>query len=112
MSCNPTGRAPARACSTRTESGEGLGLLVDRRKIWAEPGHEHWLAGNIPGWTAQSLLTSAASFQSRYLSDAGRLFFNSPDELVPAATNRKENVYEYEPRASAAAKARPAAASR
>jgi hypothetical protein len=73
------------------EAGEGRGLLVDRRKVWAE----HWLAGSIPGWTAQSLTN--ALFQSRYLSDTGRLFFNSPDHLVAAATSGKENVYEYEP---------------
>jgi hypothetical protein len=73
------------------EAGEGLGLLVDRREVWL--GHR--LAGNIPGWTAQSL--SSALYQSRYLSDNGRLFFNSPDDLVPQATNGKENVYEYEP---------------
>ena len=36
-------------------------------------------------------------FQSRYLSDEGRLFFNSPDDLVPQASNGKEDVYEYEP---------------
>ena len=73
------------------ESGEGLGLLVDRRKVWIG----HWLAGNIPGWTAQNL--ASALFQSRYLSDNGRLFFNSPDDLVPQASNHKEDVYEYEP---------------
>src|SRR5262249_25626909 len=71
--------------------GEGLGLLVDRRQIWL--GHR--LAGNIPGWTAQSLID--ALFQSRYLSNNGRLYFNSPDDLVPAAENHKENVYEFEP---------------
>jgi hypothetical protein len=76
-------------------AGEGLGLVVDRRKVWAEAGREHWLAGNIPGWTAQSLTT--ALFQPRYLSDEGRLFFNSPDHLVPQATSGKESVYEYEP---------------
>lgn len=94
VSCNPSGARPAGVLDT-TESGEGLGLLVDRRKIWAELGHEHWLAGNIPGWTAQSL--TSAVFQSRYLSDEGRLYFNSPDSLVPAAKNAKENVYQYEP---------------
>jgi hypothetical protein len=94
VSCNPTGARPVGVLD-KVESGEGLGLLVDRRKVWAESGHEHWLAGNIPGWTAQSLV--GALFQSRYLSDSGRLFFNSPDHLVPQATNGKENVYEYEP---------------
>jgi hypothetical protein len=77
------------------ESGEGLGLLVDRREVWGQAEHEHWLAGSIPGWTALSL-TGALS-QSRYLSDSGRLFFDSPDHLVPAATSGKESVYEYEP---------------
>jgi hypothetical protein len=94
VSCNPTGARPFGVLD-QAQTGEGLGLLVDRRKIWAEKGREHWLAGNIPGWTAQSLTT--ALFQSRYLNDQGRLFFNSPDSLVPAATNQKENVYEYEP---------------
>src|SRR5262249_9169508 len=76
-------------------AGEGLGLVVDRRKVWAELGHEHWLAGNIPGWTAENL--TGALIQSRYLSNDGRLYFNSPDTLVAQATNHKENVYQYEP---------------
>jgi DNA-binding beta-propeller fold protein YncE len=90
VSCNPTGARPVGVLDTE-ESGEGLGLLVDRRKVWVG----HWLAGNIPGWTAQSLVS--ALYQSRYLSDNGRLFFNSPDGLVAQASNGKENVYEYEP---------------
>ncbi len=90
VSCNPTGAPPAGVLDT-VESSEGLGLLVDRRKIWLG----RWLAGNIPGWTAENLVS--ALFQSRYLSDSGRLFFNSPDDLVPQATNHKEDVYEYEP---------------
>jgi DNA-binding beta-propeller fold protein YncE len=94
VSCNPSGARPAGVLDTE-KSGEGLGLLVDRRLIWGREGHEHWLAGNIPGWTAQSLVS--ALFQSRYLSDEGRLYFNSPDYLVPAAENGKEDVYEYEP---------------
>ena len=73
VSCDPTGARPVGVLDTE-ESGEGLGLLVDRRKVWVG----HWLAGNIPGWTAQNL--TSALFQSRYLSDNGRLFFNSPDE--------------------------------
>jgi hypothetical protein len=94
VSCNATGARPHGVFDT-VQAGEGLGLLVDRRKVWAESGHEHWLAGNIPGWTAQSLVS--ALFQSRYLSDEGRLFFNSPDHLVPQATSANESVYEYEP---------------
>ena len=90
VSCDPTGARPTGVLDT-SESGEGLGLLVDRRRVW----EGHWLAGNIPGWTSQSL--TSALFQSRYLSDEGRLFFNSPDDLVPQAANHKEDVYEYEP---------------
>jgi hypothetical protein len=90
VSCNPSGARP-KGVLDQNESGEGLGLLVDRRKIWLG----HYLAGNIPGWTAQSL--TSALFQSRYLSDEGRLYFNSPDSLVPAVSRHAENVYEYEP---------------
>lgn len=89
-SCNPTGGRPSGVLDTE-EAGEGRGLLVDRRKVWVG----HWLAGNIPGWTAQSL--NSALYQPRYLSNSGRLFFNSPDHLVPRASDGKENVYEYEP---------------
>jgi phosphodiesterase/alkaline phosphatase D-like protein len=95
ISCNPGGARPAGVLDT-IESGEGLGLVVDRREIWLG----HWLAGSIPGWTAQSLPVAGqpgALFQSRYLSDEGRLYFNSPDALVPAAANGKEDVYQYEP---------------
>jgi phosphodiesterase/alkaline phosphatase D-like protein len=90
VSCNPSGARP-NGVLDRNESGEGLGLLVDRRRVWLG----HWIAGNIPGWTAQTL--ASALFQSRYLSNDGRLYFNSPDNLVAAANNGKEDVYEYEP---------------
>jgi hypothetical protein len=74
---------------------EGVGLLVDRPGLW----RERWLAGNIPGWTP--LAGFYAPQQSRYLSNEGRLFFNSPDQLVdlPAGEQyvHKENVYQYEP---------------
>jgi hypothetical protein len=95
VSCNPSGARPQGLHDTEREGGEGFGPLVDRRLVWGREGKEHWLAGNIPGWTAQNLVS--ALYQSRYLSDQGRLYFNSPDSLVPAAANHKENVYEYEP---------------
>ncbi len=90
VSCNPSGARPDGVLDAN-ESGEGLGLLVDRHQVWVG----HWLAGSVPGWTAQNI--KSALFQSRYLSDEGRLYFDSPDHLVPAATNGKEDVYEYEP---------------
>jgi hypothetical protein len=90
VSCDPSGARPEGVLDTE-EAGEGLGLLVDRVGAWL--GHR--LAGNIPGWTAQNI--ASALFQSRYLSNDGRLYFNSPEDLVPAAENHREDVYEYEP---------------
>ena len=95
VSCSPNGARPA-GVHDAVQSGEGLGLFVDRREIWVG----HWLGGNIPGWTAQSLPVAGAPgalFQSRYLSDDGRLYFNSPEALVPADANSENDVYQYEP---------------
>ena len=39
----------------------------------------------------------ASYYQSRYLGDSGRLFFNSADALVAGDGNKKADVYEYEP---------------
>ncbi len=114
-SCNPSGARPRGVFDTGT-SGEGSGLLVDRPETWSTeaPGTDHWLAGSLPGWTRVSI--NETSYQSRYLSDQGRLFFNSADALVqgtPAHTRPEvvgglegkpveaavgvENVYQSEP---------------
>jgi hypothetical protein len=85
-SCSPTGARPVGV----DDSGEP-GLLVDRIHTWSG----HWMAGSIPGWTS---IEFRALYQSRYLSNRGRLFFTSPDNLVPQDANGKEDVYEYEPR--------------
>ena len=84
-------RAVRRACTTRRTPAKGLGLLVDRRGDWSG----QYLAGSVPGWTPLGI--DGAIHQPRYLSNSGRLFFDSPDQLVPQATNGKEDVYEYEP---------------
>lgn len=86
-SCNPTGARPAGLF----EGKEVNERLIDYRQIW----HERWIAANIPGWTNNS--NEIALYQSRYLSNSGRLFFNSADALVPADVNGKADVYEYEP---------------
>ena len=107
-SCNPSGEAPHGVLDTE-QAGEGVGLTVDRPETWSG----HWLAGSVPGWTLIGLNTPVAEHQSRYLSDSGRLFFNSADGLTPhqTAVSREEivegnptqvgveNVYEYEPAA-------------
>ena len=97
-SCNPNpGEGPTGVFDTQL-SGEGFGLLVDRPEIWKE----RWLAGSIPGWTLNYGDGTIALYQSRYLSDSGRLFFDSPDQLVPSRHQRAnrarwQDVYEYEP---------------
>ena len=59
------------------------------------------LSGAAPiGPTAFALIKGAGGAlpQPRYLTDSGRLFFDSQDSLVPADTNHGvEDVYEFEP---------------
>jgi hypothetical protein len=84
-SCNPTGARPAGVL----DESNYPGFLFDHAFIWSE----HWLAADIPGWTG----SPNPVYQPRYLSDSGRLFFNSNDALVPRDTNGTWDVYEYEP---------------
>jgi WD40-like Beta Propeller Repeat len=91
-SCDPTGARPAGVEDSKEADG-GAGLLVDRQGVWTGPNR--WLAGLIPGWTHNGL--APALYQSRYLSDNGRLFFDSPDALVPRDGNGAWDVYQYEP---------------
>jgi hypothetical protein len=89
-SCNRYGQKPHGVLDTaRNEHGVGQ-LVVDRQNNWTG----RWLAASVPGWTNAS---EPARYQSRYLSNSGRLFFNSADALVPADANLTEDVYEYEP---------------
>jgi len=67
------------------------GLLVDRPRLW----RGETLAGSIPGWTRAQV--GRAYYQSRYLSDEGRLFFNTTADLVSGDSNRGMDVYEFEP---------------
>jgi hypothetical protein len=79
-SCNPTGARPV-----------GVEVTVGGKELLqTDLGDGTWIAGYIPEWTT-------ARYQSRYLSDSGRLFFDSPDALVPQDINGTEDVYEYEP---------------
>jgi hypothetical protein len=95
-SCEPTGARPHGLFYNQggTSEGQQNMLLVGGNRVW-EPYVS--LAANIPGWTPYKNLLAA--YQSRYLSDSGRLFFNSYDPLVPKDTNGDWDVYEYEPRA-------------
>jgi hypothetical protein len=86
-SCDPSGQRPAGTF----DSGVAPGLQVDAPLLW----EGQTLAGSIPGWTP--VAGNHALYQSRYLSDSGRLFFNSPVGLVSGDGNATEDVYEYEP---------------
>ena len=104
-SCNPDGEAPHGVLDTE-QAGEGVGLTVDHPEAW----NGHWLAGSVPGWTLVGLIPPVTSHQSRYLSNSGRLFFNSADALTSHESPSREeivngkptqvgveNVYQYEP---------------
>ncbi|HEY5194569.1 MAG TPA: hypothetical protein VIJ39_11950 [Solirubrobacteraceae bacterium] len=84
-SCDPTGERPVGLSYSNQRP------LVDGRGVW----DGRWLAASIPGWTPLDLTVSL--YQSRYLSDSGRLFFDSVDALVPQDIDGVEDVYEYEP---------------
>jgi hypothetical protein len=86
-SCNPTGARPHGVF----DGGQFPGLLVDRPDLW----QGQYLAASIPGWTRVDI--QHALYQSRYLSNSGRLFFNAADALVPQDSNGLEDIYEYEP---------------
>jgi hypothetical protein len=87
-SCDPTG---ARPLGVDVTTGGLFEPFWDEAGLW----EGRWVAGSVPGWTPRDLL--GALYQSRYLSDSGRLFFNSSDALVPADVNGQVDVYEYEP---------------
>lgn len=91
VSCNPTGEQPSGVLDSPEARG-GEGLLVDTQNNWKD---DRWLAGVVPGWTAMK--EAVARYQPRYLTDSGRVFFDSPDALVPQDTNELMDVYEYEP---------------
>jgi hypothetical protein len=64
--------------------------------VGADPWNPNtWIAANIPGWTTYAI--TQAVYQSRYLSNSGRLFLNSGDALVAQDVNNNQDVYEYEP---------------
>jgi hypothetical protein len=90
-SCDPTGARPLGVEYGKLGESPGFPSLVGGNIVW----ETQWLAANIPGWTPYSL--GNALYQSRYLSDSGRLFFNSNEALVPKDVNGTWDVYEYEP---------------
>ena len=85
-SCNPSGGRPAGA--------EGDQSVFDGGRVFGTK----WAAALIPTWESFSgAANNQTAYQSRYLSDSGRLFFDSIDALVPQDVNGTWDVYEYEP---------------
>jgi hypothetical protein len=72
-SCDPTGARPV----------EGTGLGSGQ-------------AATVPTWNSYQA-GGVLPYQPRYLTDEGRLFFDSWDALVPQDIDGTEDVYEYEP---------------
>lgn len=93
VSCDPTGAPPAGTL----EVGAALDL-VDHIQTWMG----RWVAANIPTWETLNADENPI-YQPRYLSNQGRLFFNSADALVPRDVNGQWDVYQYEPAGSAPA---------
>jgi hypothetical protein len=87
-SCMPSGVRPVGVEYDGLESGHGG--LVGAYNMWEAKG---LVAANVPGWSVDSVL----GHQPRYLSNEGRLFFDSIDALVPQDSNGTQDVYEYEP---------------
>ena len=83
-SCNPTGAPPHGVQDNNN-------LVAEKQNNWLG----RWLAASIPGWSGSQ--AGYAYHQPRYLSDSGRLFFNSPEGYVPQDSNGVEDVYQYEP---------------
>jgi NHL repeat len=84
-SCDPTGARPHGVpANSRALTADGMGWTTN-------PG----VAASIPAWAGYE--NQRALYQPRYLSDSGRLFFDSSDALVPRDVNGQEDVYEFEP---------------
>ncbi len=93
-SCNPTGARPVgMQYGVDGEYFGDKGLLAGGDRVWEETT---WLAANIPGWDPAGD-EGLTVYQARYLSNGGRLFFNTGDALVPQDVNGTWDVYEYEP---------------
>jgi hypothetical protein len=84
-SCNPTGARPVGLRYRNVEPVAGFGEWEKNQGI----------AAYITGWPGYG--SGPMLYKARYLSDRGRLFFNSSDVLVPRDVNGELDVYEYEP---------------
>jgi hypothetical protein len=84
-SCNPTGARPTGVETNNSEKLVATGEFQTGT----------WIAASVPAWVKYG--EGLSSYQSRYLSNSGRLFFDSRDVLVPQDVDGTQDVYEYEP---------------
>lgn len=89
-SCDPSGARP-RGLEWSNTGEFPTPPLIDAEKVWAG----RWIASVIPAADPEEL--GVGVYPPRYLSDSGRLFFDSVDSLVPQDANGVSDVYEYEP---------------
>lgn len=88
-SCDPTGARPSGWEEPQT-------VLSDPEGVW----RGRWVAATLPDWTLNRPQVDGSAVlphRPTYLTDSGRLFFNSRDALVSQDVNGVGDVYEYEP---------------
>ncbi len=90
-SCNPTGGRPVGV----EYGGEGENMPLAKGEGTGTWERSTSIAADLPTWTSYRL--TYARYQSRFLSNSGRLFFNARDALVPQDKNQTWDVYEWEP---------------
>jgi hypothetical protein len=91
-SCNPTSAQPIGV--EYQQISEKGGLKLEYGDAW---GVNSMVAADVPSWQQLEAGGGPEDYQSRYLSDSGRLFFNSGDSLVPDDVDGTQDVYQYEP---------------
>jgi hypothetical protein len=86
VSCDPSGARPHGVEYGSLEPGlDGTNLLWHPERL---------LGGSVPSWTSYQF---GSLYQPRFLSGAGRVFFNSREALVAGDVNGAGDVYEFEP---------------
>ncbi|HXB66209.1 MAG TPA: hypothetical protein VNV42_15165 [Solirubrobacteraceae bacterium] len=83
-SCNPTGARPTGGELFHKTSSDSPYPVVSKLPRWTLEG-------------ANGEIDSRLLYQSRFLFDSGRLFFESNDALVPQDVNGAQDLYQFEP---------------
>jgi hypothetical protein len=96
-SCNPTHARPVGAEVAFNDEQLVGGGLAEKVK----GAQQRWVAANLPPWVRGGYSGDGKYvpdlYQPRFLSDSGRLFFDSRDALVAQDVNGTQDVYEWEP---------------